>query len=398
MRPKDEWTRASNGNIFAVPGGGRRGFNRVVGSTSIAPPGTHLALHGWFVVRRPAREVAVIVVESRFRVANGMEEEVRTAFLTRPRLVDHVCGFLGMEVFQAATDPAVFHLVTRWTDRETYDTWHRGDDHQASHAFIPRGLKLEAGFTQVTMMNRVEPVGALVSLETALGDAAPPLARWITEASAACAALIFPDGTLSMNGALAERIGTLSVAALRDVLANDEAGELVERIAEFRAIGDRGPSQGFLLNFVSASQSPFTLRCIMDVQRGYALLVGEDVERVEDQLRDQLLHSNNQLAVLARDREQQRQALQATHHELARVHTELASTLEALDKSHWHIRRIQEVLPVCMECGDVKSDVASWQSAREFLATHALRPFLSHGYCPACIDRVMTRLDDEDTA
>jgi hypothetical protein len=102
--------------------------------------------------------------------------------------------------------------------------------------------------------------------------------------------------------------------------------------------------------------------------------------------------------VLARDREQQRQALQATHHELARVHTELASTLEALDKSHWHIRRIQEVLPVCMECGDVKSDVASWQSAREFLATHALRPFLSHGYCPACIDRVMTRLDDEDTA
>ncbi len=254
----------------------------------------------------------MIVVESRFRVADDMVEEVRAAFVLRPGLVDHVCGFLGMEVFQADGDLRVFHLVTRRTDRGAYDTWHRGDAHRASHAFIPRGLKLEASFTRVTVMTRVEQPDAAVSLELAIGDAAPPLARWLTDASVACAALVLPDGVLALNHALAERLGAPSVTVLYRALANDEATELGERIAGIRRSGRRGCGESFLLNFVSSSHSPFTLQCMMDVQPSHALLIGEDVERVEHRLRDELMHSNNQLAVLARDREQQRQSLEAT--------------------------------------------------------------------------------------
>ena len=39
----------------------------------------------------------MIMVESRFRVANGMEDAVRNAFLSRPGFVDGVIGFLGMD-------------------------------------------------------------------------------------------------------------------------------------------------------------------------------------------------------------------------------------------------------------------------------------------------------------
>ena len=40
----------------------------------------------------------MIVALSRFTIANGMDEEVRTAFRDRPHLVDAATGFLGMEV------------------------------------------------------------------------------------------------------------------------------------------------------------------------------------------------------------------------------------------------------------------------------------------------------------
>lgn len=35
---------------------------------------------------------------SRFKVANGLERDVAQAFQKRPRLVESVPGFLGMEV------------------------------------------------------------------------------------------------------------------------------------------------------------------------------------------------------------------------------------------------------------------------------------------------------------
>ena len=62
----------------------------------------------------------MITVISRFRVRNGLEEEVRRAFVDRPGLVEKAAGFCGLNVLTDATDPAVFLLLTRWRDTESF--------------------------------------------------------------------------------------------------------------------------------------------------------------------------------------------------------------------------------------------------------------------------------------
>lgn len=91
----------------------------------------------------------MVVVLSRFRVANGMDESVKTAFENRPHLVEEAAGFAGLEVFTDARDTSVFFLLTRWTDFECYRRWHGSQAHRQSHAGIPKGLKLDATFTKV---------------------------------------------------------------------------------------------------------------------------------------------------------------------------------------------------------------------------------------------------------
>lgn len=86
---------------------------------------------------------------SRFRVRNGMEEEVAQAFRARPHLVDDAHGFLRMEVLSPAEDAAEFWLVTYWSDEESFRTWHQGHTFRESHAAIPKGLKLDAAATEL---------------------------------------------------------------------------------------------------------------------------------------------------------------------------------------------------------------------------------------------------------
>lgn len=91
----------------------------------------------------------MIVVLSRFRVANGMSDAVRSAFLQRPHLVDAAEGFLGLETFRDARDRSIFYLLTRWSDFDCFQQWHGSDAHRTSHRGIPKGLKLDPAFTQV---------------------------------------------------------------------------------------------------------------------------------------------------------------------------------------------------------------------------------------------------------
>ena len=74
--------------------------------------------------------MGMIIAMSRFRVKNHLEQDVRQAFLNRPRLVDDQAGFLGLEVFQEPTDGAIFYLVTRWSDLPSFRTWHSSPAHQ----------------------------------------------------------------------------------------------------------------------------------------------------------------------------------------------------------------------------------------------------------------------------
>ena len=86
---------------------------------------------------------------SRFVVRNGMEEEVRQAFVARPHLVDVAAGFCRMEVMRPLDKPEEFWLMTWWTDEAAFVRWHKGHDYHASHAGIPKGLRLVAGSVQI---------------------------------------------------------------------------------------------------------------------------------------------------------------------------------------------------------------------------------------------------------
>ena len=63
---------------------------------------------------------------------------------------------MGLEVFQDQTDCAVFYLVTRWSDASSFRAWHSSHAHQHSHELMPKGLKLDSGFTELRILERVE--------------------------------------------------------------------------------------------------------------------------------------------------------------------------------------------------------------------------------------------------
>lgn len=94
----------------------------------------------------------MIVALSRFKVANGLEGSVASAFINRPRLVEHAEGFIGLEVFNDSSDASIFYLSTRWTTNSAFRQWHSSQAHHASHAGMPKGLKLDPSFTQLVVL------------------------------------------------------------------------------------------------------------------------------------------------------------------------------------------------------------------------------------------------------
>lgn len=86
---------------------------------------------------------------SKFKVRNGLEGEVREAFLRRPHLVDGADGFVRMDVVSPAADAAEFWLLTWWRDEESFRQWHHSHLYRDSHAGIPQGLKLDPAATEL---------------------------------------------------------------------------------------------------------------------------------------------------------------------------------------------------------------------------------------------------------
>lgn len=95
------------------------------------------------------------VALSRFKVRNGMTEEVLHAFLSRPGMVESAEGFLRMEVMRPAGDPDEYWLFTWWTDEERFRSWHSSHSYRDSHKGIPKGLKLDPAFTSMMYFERV---------------------------------------------------------------------------------------------------------------------------------------------------------------------------------------------------------------------------------------------------
>lgn len=242
----------------------------------------------------------MVAVISRFRVANGMEADVARAFQQRPRAVEEASGFLWLEVFVDRADPAVFYLVTRWTDLESYERWHASPAHRDSHAFIPKGLKLAAEWTRLFTLTRVD--GATGSpLVEAVADATLLIADVARQSTEIHLIVIDREGTIRLcnpaAGRLLETAGPAEGRSLMDYLPEPDAERLRgllsrPRRAESPVWLNVGPVQGV----------PVTLECWIDVHAGNATLVGHPSFRTNQRLQDELLAINQDLAVLSRDR------------------------------------------------------------------------------------------------
>lgn len=80
--------------------------------------------------------------------------------------------------------------------------------------------------------------------------------------------------------------------------------------------------------------------------------------------------------------------LQARTAELESAKRRLEESIAETEASHWMLERVADVLPICMECGMVREG-REWGSVLAFLKRNA--QFLSHGYCPDCVQRVLER-------
>jgi CHASE3 domain sensor protein len=85
---------------------------------------------------------------------------------------------------------------------------------------------------------------------------------------------------------------------------------------------------------------------------------------------------------------------------IAEEHAALERTMRELDESHWHLDKVAEYLPICMECGKVKTAGTRWEPLIEYFRKNEL--LLSHGLCPECDAKVRknfteTRSDPKPT-
>jgi PAS domain S-box-containing protein len=245
----------------------------------------------------------MILAVSRFRVANDRGDAVRDAFLGRPHLVDSAPGFLGMEVFTDASDPTVFYLVTRWTEEEYFHRWHRSEAHRLSHQWIPKGLKLDAAYTKVVVLDRLASPARPPALEEMAADSAQLLARFLSETAAVHYLAAARDGEIrACNGAFADRLdlepSQLVGRSVWDVLPAPDSARLRERVVA----GERYLGEPLALSFTDGSQGLYTLHCHVDVQPDGFVLIGEPPQRAERLLQEQLFQIGSELAVQARER------------------------------------------------------------------------------------------------
>jgi heme oxygenase (mycobilin-producing) len=97
----------------------------------------------------------MVLVLSQFKVANGMTDQVKNAFLNRPHQVENAPGFLRLDVVSPMDEPEEIWLLTYWSDFSSYERWHKSPAHHISHKGIPHGLRLDPTGTRVRVFDHI---------------------------------------------------------------------------------------------------------------------------------------------------------------------------------------------------------------------------------------------------
>ena len=324
----------------------------------------------------------MILAISRFRIANEMQHEVEEAFVNRPHLVDTVPGFIGLEVFTNRADSSAVYLITRWTDVNSFHSWHYSPAHRISHQGIPKGLKLDPSQTELLFLQRIAEESA--SIGGTVLDWPEMLSHFIAGSQLVCYFVADRAGIIQVcsagfASALQMAREEVTGASLFSFMTEHSRTAIMVLI-ESRA---REPRSTTMLNFRSRSGRYFTLECQLDVQPAAFAVIGSVSKEVQTQPYMQTLEDlNNRLAVEIRESARKGR-------ELERVNQRLQETLRERDTMYWHLRKIQEVLPICLECGKVKTADGTWETLVEYFKANS--GFLSHGYCPACYAKNVAR-------
>jgi diguanylate cyclase (GGDEF)-like protein len=253
----------------------------------------------------------MVVVISRFKVRNGMEEEVRQAFLRRPRLVEKAPGFCGLDVLTEGSDPSIFLLLTRWTDEESFRTWHRSESHLESYSLIPEGLKLDASFTSVTIAHSIEDHAAIQNVSDAVLAQPAAVAQLLTSSDSVFAVLFAPDGNIRARNRAAMRIldpdsAPESGATIWDYLVVSDAEKLRQRLSQTES----PETDSFLLNLAQGANNPVTCEVSLVHCVGAFLLLGVRENRHDGQFQAEVLRLTNDLSIAMRETTRKNRALQ----------------------------------------------------------------------------------------
>jgi heme-degrading monooxygenase HmoA len=218
----------------------------------------------------------MILAISRFKVINGLEQEVKEAFFNRPRLVDKSPGFLGMETFTQSVDPTIFYLLTRWSDSASFWRWHSSEAHRVSHKGIPKGLKLDASFTEVLVLNRITEPHRADTLEEITADRAPLFAQYLSQTRTTHVITADLDGTIkACNPVVADYLKLpahrISGQKIWSYISEGNIPLLKQRIEA----GGRNAEDRFVVGFIDTNGVPYALSCHLDVQPDGFVLIGE---------------------------------------------------------------------------------------------------------------------------
>ena len=244
----------------------------------------------------------MVTVISRFRVRNGLEQEVRRAFLNRPRLVEKAPGFRGIQVLTDAADPSQFLLVTHWTDEEAFRAWHRSEAHHESHVLIPKGLKLDASFTSLTIGNALKDDSAMEKLSDAIESEPGKFSQWLMDSDTVFALILTRDGTIRARNRVAERIFPFDPAKKHgswvwDYLVDSD----VEHLRNLIFQPDIQQDGSFLLNLTDGLRSPITWQANLLPCGESILLLGALEHQHDSHFQTEILSLTNELTVAMRE-------------------------------------------------------------------------------------------------
>ncbi len=97
----------------------------------------------------------MFVALSKFVIANDMTMTIKEAFQSRPHKVDEAQGFIRLDVLSPEENPKEIWLITYWSDRPSFEIWHKSHLYRESHSYIPKGLKLVPGSAKLSFLEHV---------------------------------------------------------------------------------------------------------------------------------------------------------------------------------------------------------------------------------------------------